>query len=109
MKKLLTGTALSLALVLLPVHSVLEADGVWAESLWLGEQACQMLGAEAVLQARQLLYAKQDPARPFISGRRARGLLARHVQNGHPVWAAAPRRHATIRQRATFEHAVEPA
>ena len=83
--------------ILLPRHSVLQADGVWAESLWLGKEASRMLGAKATIQARQMLYAQQKPARPFVSGRRARKLLARHLQNRRPIWAIPQCQAAAIR------------
>jgi hypothetical protein len=95
--------------VLLPRHSVLQAEGVWAESLWLGEQAARMLGAEAVLQARRMLYAQQEPARPFVSGQRARKLLARHRQNRRPIWAAPQCPSEGGRNPGFCDLAVEPA
>lgn len=73
--------------ILLPCHSVILAEGIWAESLWLGEEATRMLGPEAVMEAWRMLYAQQEPARPFLSGRRARKLVARHLQNRQSVWA----------------------
>ncbi len=83
--------------VLLPCHSVLLADGVWAESLWLGKEATRMIGAKAATQARCMLFAQQQPARPFVSGRRARKLVERHLRNQRPLCSAR------------IEDAVEPA
>ncbi len=77
--------------LLLPCHSVLRAEGAWAESLWLGDEAVRMLGAETARQAAQMLYASQAPARPFVSGARARQLVTRHLRNGRPLWTEAGR------------------
>ena len=98
--------------LLLPVHSVLLAEGVAAESLWLGEEATRMLGAGALMHARQSLYAQQQPARPFVSGRRARQLVARHLRNRRDIWEAASpfsmadgRRHGAANRVAETSHA----
>ncbi|MDJ0628423.1 MAG: Hint domain-containing protein [Rhodobacter sp.] len=85
--------------LLLPCHSVLLAEGVGAESLWLGKEAIRMLGAKAVLRARQALYAKQEPARPFVSGQRAQKLVERHLKNRLRLWDAAPLNRREVRRR----------
>ncbi len=76
--------------VLLPCHAVLLAEGIGAESLWLGQEATRMLGARAVLEARRELFARQEPARPFVEGKRARRLVARHLSNRKRLWDAPP-------------------
>jgi hypothetical protein len=75
---------------LLPCHAVLLAEGVGAESLWLGKEATRMLGAKPVMQARQMLYSQQEPARLFVDGKRAPRLIARHSANRRRLWEAAP-------------------
>ena len=74
--------------ILLEDHQVLLAEGTPAESLYLGAEARHAL-EPAALQELALIFGKdwqafcQDipPARPLVSGRRARLMAARHAKN----------------------------
>lgn len=72
--------------VLLPLHSVLLAEGLAAESLWLGKETSRLLGAATVAEMRHLLYAAQVPARLFVSGGAAQSLVRRHAKNRRGLW-----------------------
>lgn len=76
--------------LLLPRHAVLLCEGIGAESLLLGPQARDGLGLAAVDAAlaalsRHGVTADFTPARPIVSGARARRLITRHLCNRRPL------------------------
>lgn len=76
--------------VMFAAHEVVVSNGAETESLYPGPQALLALGeaAEEIFTLfPQLRDADEDfpGARPFVSGRKARQLAARHVANGQPL------------------------
>ncbi|ARO14326.1 hemolysin-type calcium-binding region [Ketogulonicigenium robustum] len=69
-------------------HGIVFANGIASESLYLGPQALTMMGQSArdelfaIFPALTEMSHFVQPARPFISGGKARSLVARHVANG---------------------------
>lgn len=78
--------------ILLEEHQILLAEGAPAESLFLGQEARQAIGAEA-MQELELIFgenwsafcAEMVPARPLVAGPRARKMAARHIKNNKPL------------------------
>lgn len=72
-------------------HEVLMSNGAETESLYPGPMAVAALGAEAEAEIRAIFpELLDDPqavpgARPFVAGKRARKLAARHSANGQPL------------------------
>lgn len=72
-------------------HEVLMSNGAETESLYPGPMAVAALGAEAATEIRAIFpELLEDPqavpgARPFVAGKRARKLAARHSANGQPL------------------------
>lgn len=73
-------------------HHVVEAEGILTESLYTGPEALKSLSAEA----REEIFAifpelmdaqssRPTPARKFLSGRQARKLAQRQIQNKKPL------------------------
>lgn len=76
--------------VMFEAHEVVLSNGAETESLYPGPQALLALGeaAEEIFTLfPQLRGAVEDfpGARPFVAGRKARQLAARHVANGQPL------------------------
>ncbi|MHA6264458.1 Hint domain-containing protein [Arenibacterium sp. CAU 1754] len=82
--------------VMLDRHEVLIADGIPAESLYLGAEAMKAIPPKGLRQIEvmlgktieQLGQTAQIRARPFAESRRARTLVARHAKNDKPLIAA---------------------
>ncbi|MGC9420610.1 MAG: Hint domain-containing protein [Rhodovulum sp.] len=72
--------------LLLPDHAILLAEGVGAESLWLGPEACRFLGPDLTHVLSAMLDGPQRRARPFAERARARRLVKRHRKNDRPLW-----------------------
>lgn len=75
-------------------HQVIEADGAFAETLYLGPIARHALGPDAMAEILALFPSlahipRPNPARPLITATRAANLAHRHVQNGRSVQAPA--------------------
>lgn len=73
-------------------HEVVTSNGAPTESLYLGAMARQAMGAEALAEIRLLFPELLDDeapeaARHLASGRQARRLAVRHVQNRKPLFA----------------------
>lgn len=70
-------------------HQIVMANGALSESLYLGQEARRMLGAQALAEIMAIfpeLDAEAQPAAaPMIANRRAQALLARHQAKGRPV------------------------
>ena len=83
--------------VMLDRHEVLIAEGVPAESLYLGAQSLMAIPAaglreiEALLgrSIAQLAQTVTARARPFSEGKRAKKLVSRHAKNHRPLISAA--------------------
>lgn len=85
--------------VLFDHHEVVFANGAFAESFYTGAQALNAVeeaSKQEILEIFPELRVSEtgveggfDPARPFISGHKARKLAARHMKNGKPLVAAA--------------------
>ena len=77
--------------ILLERHQLVEAEGMQAESLLLGDEARRMLNGRARRQIAALLPEVNDPdyrmspARTLPEGRKLRRLLKRHARNGKPL------------------------
>lgn len=63
-------------------HEVIQADGLWAETLLVGPQALRSMGPEARRELRRLfpglVEGPADAARHILPGRIARNFAARH-------------------------------
>jgi hypothetical protein len=76
-------------------HEVLFAEGVAAESLYLGAEAIKSIPDAGLREVEVLLGASieqlqtklYDPARPFAAGKRAKRLIDRHRKNRVPIRA----------------------
>lgn len=71
-------------------HQIVLANGAEAESLYTGDEALKSVGPEAVAEIFALFPelaegAKSEPARLLTSGRMARKLAVRHLQNRQPL------------------------
>ena len=85
--------------VLFDRHEVVFANGAFAESFYTGAQALNAVeeaSKQEILEIFPELRVSEtgveggfDPARPFISGHKARKLAERHMKNGKPLVAAA--------------------
>ncbi|PIE10940.1 MAG: hypothetical protein CSA72_05455 [Rhodobacterales bacterium] len=75
--------------VLFAQHEVLHTHGMASESLYPGPEALKTVGGGHRLALRKLLSshgsAQPRPARPFMRGKKARNLIARHVKNAKPL------------------------
>jgi hypothetical protein len=73
-------------------HEVVRANGVWAETLFVGPQALRAMGPEARAELRQLfpglIEGPEDAARPLMPGRQAHQLVARHLKNAKALVGA---------------------
>jgi hypothetical protein len=71
-------------------HHLVQAEGVWTESLYLGDQALRRFDApsRAVLTAGGA--PPPPPARPILTGRQAGALVRRLARNGRPLDARPP-------------------
>ncbi|MCK0139008.1 Hint domain-containing protein [Aliiroseovarius sp. F47248L] len=82
--------------VLLEKHQILNANGIAAESLFLGSEAMAILSKDAQEELRLLFpydgleapALSQTPSRPLTSGARVRTLVKRHVKNERQMLAA---------------------
>lgn len=82
--------------VLLDGHQILNANGIAAESLYLGAQTMSAMTPDARKELRVLFpdiaqkpFAKlQMPSRQFPNGARVRTLVKRHIKNNRAVPAA---------------------
>lgn len=78
---------------LLDGHEVVTSNGAPTESLFTGSQALKAVGAAAREEIFTLFPELRDadyqptPARPLPSGRMARKLAIRHLQNRRPVYS----------------------
>ncbi|MCK0148858.1 Hint domain-containing protein [Marivita sp. S6314] len=87
------GTELRYIHVLLDGHYILNANGYAAESLFPGSEARTTLFVSAVsalpthakARVAGLLNTSVPPARPLVSGAKARRLSHRHRKNGKPL------------------------
>ncbi|MBO9453621.1 Hint domain-containing protein [Paracoccus sp. R12_1] len=72
-------------------HQIVAADGVLSESLYLGDQACSMLGREAMSEIMEIFPELRDhgirKAAPFAGVRKGRRLVERHLRNQRPLGA----------------------
>lgn len=72
-------------------HEVLMSNGAETESLYPGPMAVAALGEAAAAEIRAIFAELLDDpqavpgARPFVAGKRARKLAARHGANGQPL------------------------
>jgi len=73
-------------------HHVVEAEGILTESLYTGPEALKSLSAEAREEIFAIFPELMDaqsptptPARKFLSGRQARKLAQRQIQNKKPL------------------------
>ena len=73
-------------------HHVVEAEGILTESLYTGPEALKSLSAEAREEIFAIFPELTDaqspaptPARKFLSGRQARKLAQRQIQNKKPL------------------------
>jgi hypothetical protein len=76
-------------------HEVIFANGIAAESLYLGSQAVETIPRAALAEIGLILDLPVDdlgdtakmsrPARRFVQGRRAAKLLERHAKNSRPI------------------------
>lgn len=91
-------------------HELLFANGAEAESLYLGAEAAKALPVAALHEILALFPGLRPgaprPARPFLTGHKARMLVQRHRQNRKPLVDAA-RRPVQIPQEA--RHTLTPA
>ncbi len=81
--------------VMLRGHEILFANGILAESLYLGPQALGSIPPDALeeiaavlglpLEALMRGAGTATPARPLVKGARARRLIARHLRNDRPI------------------------
>ncbi len=81
--------------VMLQNHEILYANGIPAESLYLGPQALNSIPAAALDEIQTILdiplpdlrrgICRPQPARPLIKGAKARRLIARHLKHNRPV------------------------
>lgn len=85
--------------VLLDKHQILNANGIAAESLYLGPGAMTALSDDAQEELRLLCpqgglgmpALSQTPSRPLTRGARVRTLVKRHVRNNRALLAAFQR------------------
>ncbi len=72
-------------------HQIVAANGVLSESLYLGDQACSMLGREAMSEIMEIFPELRDhgirKAAPFAGVRKGRRLVERHLRNRRPLGA----------------------
>lgn len=81
--------------VMLDDHNIVTANGIAAESLFLGQQALTSIPEQSLQEISLLLNISFDdlmqgdaqitPARMLIGGRRATRLVARHMRNDRPL------------------------
>ncbi|MBU2993069.1 Hint domain-containing protein [Octadecabacter sp. 1_MG-2023] len=81
--------------VMLGDHEVIFANGIAAESLYLGRQAIETIPCAALAEIGLILDLPVDdlgdatkmsrPARGFVRGRRAAKLIERHAKNSRPI------------------------
>ncbi len=84
--------------ILFEAHEVILAEGIPAESLYLGPETMKVLSPEAIedictiygVAPERLSDMAADPAGLFVSGKRARQLAYRHVKNGQPLHRQVP-------------------
>ncbi len=72
--------------ILMSRHEVLFANGLAAESLFLGDETVKTIPPEALEEIRLLLGSDPipQPARLLAKGRKARNLVDRHIRHGRP-------------------------
>lgn len=79
--------------ILLDDHQVIFANGVPAESLFIGQEALKAISTQARKEILSLFPELSIPGfapasvRQALNGRKARKLVARHAKNGHPILA----------------------
>jgi hypothetical protein len=103
--------------VMLDQHEVLCAEGVPAESLYLGAETLSAIPAEGLreietlmgLTAEQLKQATRCQARPFAQGKRAKKLIYRHKKNGLPITTPSSQPRPTSQSQATDAAATKTA
>ncbi|WBU55204.1 Hint domain-containing protein [Paracoccus sp. SCSIO 75233] len=76
-------------------HQLVEVEGIEAESLYPGKQALSFLSDDQLNELREIFpnfdeiaqcdYPSADHI-PFLKGREARSLAARHMKNGRPFY-----------------------
>jgi len=79
--------------ILMQHHEILIAQGAMAESLYLGKETLKAIMPAAREELRQIFGTKWDmistssptPSRLFVSGKRLRHLIARHLKNNMPI------------------------
>ena len=80
-------------------HELVLANGLPVESLFLGAEALNALSQEAVAELEQLLDQTIDQlrrssipsARPIVTGKAAKSLIARHLRHTRPLQAPPPK------------------
>ncbi|PTV93279.1 Hint domain-containing protein [Rhodobacter aestuarii] len=77
---------------MLDEHAVVIADGIEAETLYPGPQALSFVPTDARAEIEALFpdFSERAPTRalPFLKGRDARALAARHIRSGQPLWSS---------------------
>lgn len=79
--------------VMFEQHEVIFAEGLPAESLYLGAESLNAVPDDGLRELefllgksiREILETKQTPAHHFAKGRRARTLVNRHIKNAKPL------------------------
>ncbi len=79
--------------ILLDAHHIVDANGIAAESLYLGKQGLGAMSPLALKELETILPRIADPeqfdpsplCRPERTGRRARKLAERHHKNSRPL------------------------
>lgn len=73
-------------------HEIIEADGAFAETLFLGSEAVKSIGPDALEEITAIfgsdILDEQTFARPVPSGKQVRRFVERHQKNGKTVYAA---------------------
>ena len=86
------GTAVTYIHLLLDHHAILLANGLPSESLFLGRAALGDLDRHEFLASRAAVgptrVGAMAAARPCVSGKRLKTLLARHAKNDRPLLKA---------------------
>ena len=73
-------------------HEIVSVEGIEAESLYPGKQAMSFLSQDQLTELRAIFpdfdtmceADTLETAVPFLKGREARSLAARHAKNGQP-------------------------
>lgn len=78
--------------ILFDRHEIVTSNGAETESLYTGAEALKSVGAAALAEIFAIFPELRDmtgtpvPARELVSGRMARKLAVRHIQNARPLW-----------------------